>query len=229
VKAKWVLRQMRENFPEEALTWIKDARWVRAQVPLNRIDFHHVHEWAAAHQKRKVEQFAGAIESGADMNPVIMVAEPGRHDVIVIDGHHRTLAARKLGKPVEAYVGYVDSDDGPWQETHSFQRAAAVAKSAETAALEATPHQLGPEGLWHTPDKHVRFKQKLPNYVEHIAAALMRDQGLDESTAIAYAINAIKRWAKGDLHWGHGKVTPEVQAASQRALDEWDRLKASHG
>ncbi len=103
-----------------------------------------------------------------------------------------------------------------------------VIKSAETPMLEATPHLLGSHGLWHTPDRHVGHAQKLPNYVEHIAAALMRDQGLDESTAIAYAINAIRRWARGDLHWGHGKVTPEVVAASQRALAEWEQLRQSH-
>jgi hypothetical protein len=57
----------------------------------------------------------------------------------------------------------------------------------------------------------------------------MRDQGLKESEAIAYAINAIKRWARGDLHWGpHRKVTPEVIAASRRALAEWEELRASH-
>jgi hypothetical protein len=104
----------------------------------------------------------------------------------------------------------------------------ATGKSAETPMLEATPHLLGPHGLWHTPSKKVPEKQKLPNYVEHIAAALMRDKSLDESTAIAYAINAIKRWAKGDLHWGKGKVSPEVRAASQRALAEWKTLRASH-
>jgi hypothetical protein len=94
--------------------------------------------------------------------------------------------------------------------------------------LEVTPHLLGPAGLWHTPDRHVGHRQKLPDYIEQVAAALERDQGLDESTAIAYAINAIKRWARGDLHWGRGKVTPEVIAASQRALAEWERLKESH-
>lgn len=101
-------------------------------------------------------------------------------------------------------------------------------KSAETPHLEATPDLLGPEGLWHTPDRHVGGKQKLPNYIEHIAHALMRDQGLGESEAIAYAINAVKRWAKGDLDWGGKHITPEVIAASQRALQEWDELKASH-
>lgn len=56
----------------------------------------------------------------------------------------------------------------------------------------------------------------------------MRDQGMEESQAIATAINAVKRWAKGNLHWGHGKVTPEVVAASRRALAEWEDLKATH-
>lgn len=101
-------------------------------------------------------------------------------------------------------------------------------KSAETPRLEATPHILGPEGLWHTPDRHVPNKQKLPNYIEHIAAALMRDQGMEESQAIATAINAVKRWAKGNLGWGRRKVTPEVIAASRRALAEWEDLKRSH-
>lgn len=101
-------------------------------------------------------------------------------------------------------------------------------KSKDTPRLEATPNPLGPGGLWHTPDKHSPVKQKLPNYIENIAHALMRDQKMGESQAIATAINAVKRWARGDLHWGHGKVHPEVQAASQRALDEWERLKESH-
>jgi hypothetical protein len=100
--------------------------------------------------------------------------------------------------------------------------------SAETPSLEATPDYLGPHGLWHTPSKKVPAKQKLPNYIEHIAHALMRDQGMGESQAIATAINAVKRWAKGDLHWGHGKVTPEVIAASRRALAEWEKLKETH-
>jgi hypothetical protein len=101
-------------------------------------------------------------------------------------------------------------------------------KSAETPRLEATPHLLGPEGLWHTPDRHVPHKQKLPNYIENVAAALIRDQGMGEQQAIATAINAIKRWAKGDLRWGKRKITPEVIRASRRALAEWEKLKESH-
>ena len=96
-------------------------------------------------------------------------------------------------------------------------------KSAQTPALEATPDPLGPDGLWGTPSKKIPVKQKLPNYIEHIADALMRDQGMDESAAIATAINAVRRWARG-----RGDVTPEVRAASQRAVAEWEKLKETH-
>ena len=100
-------------------------------------------------------------------------------------------------------------------------------KSAQTPSLEATPDLLGTHGLWHTPDRHVGHPQKLPNYIEHIAHALIRS-GMEESQAIATAINAVKRWARGDLRWGRGHVHPEVQAASQRALNEWEHLKETH-
>lgn len=95
-------------------------------------------------------------------------------------------------------------------------------KSEQTPSLSSTPAPLGNRGLWHTPDKHAPAKQKLPNYIEHIAQALIRN-GTGESQAIATAISAVKRWAKGK-----GRVHPEVQAASQAALAEWEKLKASH-
>lgn len=103
-----------------------------------------------------------------------------------------------------------------------------LCKSEKTPELESTPQQLGPNGLWHTPSKKHPLKEKLPNYIEHIAHALIRDQGMEESQAIAYAVNAVKRWAAGDLHWGHGKVHPEVQAAASRAVAEWEKLKEEH-
>lgn len=95
-------------------------------------------------------------------------------------------------------------------------------KSKDTPRLASTPNPLGPNGLWNTPDKHSPAKQKLPNYIENIAHALMRD-GMDESRAIATAISAVKRWASGGGH-----VRPEVREAAQSAVSEWERLKESH-
>ncbi len=103
-----------------------------------------------------------------------------------------------------------------------------LAKSEETARVSTEHHPLGHEGLWHTPDKHTPDKQELPAYIQNIARALMRDHGMGESQAIATAINAVRRWSHGNLDWGHGKVTPEVQAAAQRTLREWEHLKETH-
>jgi hypothetical protein len=96
-------------------------------------------------------------------------------------------------------------------------------KSEQTPALSSTHNPLGTQGLWHTPSKKVPQKQQLPAYIQNIAHALMRDHGMDESRAIATAINAAKRWASGK-----GKVHPEVAAAAQAALAEWEKLKESH-
>ena len=95
-------------------------------------------------------------------------------------------------------------------------------KSERTPALSSTHNPLGEQGLWHTPSKKVPEKQQLPAYIQNIAHALLRD-GMDESQAIATAINAVKRWASGK-----GNVHSEVIAASRSALDEWEKLKESH-
>ena len=89
-------------------------------------------------------------------------------------------------------------------------------------------HPLGPDSLWQTPDKHVPAAQRLPAYVENTALALQRDQGMGKSESIATAINAVKEWAAGRAFGGHVKVTPEVQQAAQRALQEWEHLKETH-
>ena len=381
VEALHVYNQLLGNYPPASIAWVKSVRWIGpVRIPTDRVNTADEGSWAASHQPHAVRRHMREIKAGAS-KPVIMVQKPGEAKAEVIDGHHRYLGYRSLGKPVVAYVGFVPRGEGPWDETHASQvhqgsspankganapvaagiavraadtgrilmlqrahdeddpaggfwefpggrledgedafvagrrefqeetgcklpedgeltglwnsgngryrgfvltvanedalpvfgdrdevdnpdnpdgdyvealawwhpdqlrdnpavrpelaedlkRVRRALKSAATPALEATPHLLGPHGLWRTPSKKVPVKQKLPNYVEHIAAALMRDQGLDESTAISYAINAIKRWAKGDLDWGaHRKVTPEVVAASRRALAEWEQLRASH-
>lgn len=112
--------------------------------------------------------------------------------------------------------------------TLAARELAYLQKSAETPIVSTVHHPLGTEGLWHTPSKKVPEVQQLPAYIQNIARALMRDQGMGESQAIATAVNAVKRWAKGNLGWGKHKITPEVVRAARRALKEWEDLKASH-
>lgn len=86
--------------------------------------------------------------------------------------------------------------------------------SKQTAALSSTPHLLGTKPLWG----HKGFK--LPDYIENVAAGLMKS-GHSRSEAISIAIGVMKHWASGG-----GKVSGEVRAAAAKALGEWEKLKA---
>jgi hypothetical protein len=93
-----------------------------------------------------------------------------------------------------------------------------VEKSAETPELSTHHSPIGHEGVWHS--KHP--PKQYPAYLQNVRNALMR-AGHDEGSAHALAIAAIRRWAAGGDH-----VHPEVQAASQSALEEYERLQAHH-
>jgi hypothetical protein len=134
---------------------------------------------------------------------------------------------------VKAYnMGYAVAPEGfGWsheQIQNETLRNMFCPKSAETPRVSTEHHPLGREGLWHTPSKKVPEKQQLPAYIQNTAHALMRDHGTEESEAIATAIQAVRSWAAGKAFGGKVKVTPEVKAAAQRALDEWEELKRSH-
>jgi hypothetical protein len=105
---------------------------------------------------------------------------------------------------------------------------AGLGKSAETPVVSTVHHPLGTHGLWHTPSKKVPEMQQLPAYHQNTARALMRDEGMPESQAIATAINAIREWAAGRAFGGKVKVTPLVRQAAARADAEFERLRAAH-
>src|SRR5882724_8354982 len=88
--------------------------------------------------------------------------------------------------------------------------------SAKTGELSTAHHPLGPGELWHQKDKSIQ----LPAYIQNIASALERS-GHDESSAIAIAVGTVKRWSGGG-----GNVSPEVKAAAEKALAEWEALKS---
>jgi len=76
--------------------------------------------------------------------------------------------------------------------------------------------------------RRYRSRKHFPTtYIENIAHALIRS-GMNEHEAIAMAVAAVKRWAQGRLEWGRRKITPEVIAASRRAVAQWEALRATH-
>jgi 8-oxo-dGTP pyrophosphatase MutT (NUDIX family) len=122
VEAEHVYSQMLINYPPKSIKWIKKVRWIGpVLVPTDRVDTDDEHSWAASHQQTRVEHFADKLRKGKPVHPGVSVQEPGENKIKVIDGHHRYEAAVKAGKPFLTYVGFVDTDGGVWDETHSSQ------------------------------------------------------------------------------------------------------------
>lgn len=122
VEAEHVYNQLLQNYPPKAIGWVKKARWIGPiEVPLDRVDTDDTDSWAASHQPERVDHFARKLRRGKPVNPGVSVQEPGENKIKVIDGHHRYLGSEKAGQKFRTYIGFVDSNGGPWDETHTFQ------------------------------------------------------------------------------------------------------------
>lgn len=122
VDPEHVLQLMRANFPEKALAWVKDARWIGpVAVPTDRVDVDDEESWAASHEPKRVKHFAKRIRRGRSVRAGVSVQEPDRDKIKVIDGHHRYLGSEEAGKPFVTYIGFVDANGGPWDEAHASQ------------------------------------------------------------------------------------------------------------
>lgn len=83
--------------------------------------------------------------------------------------------------------------------------------------------------LGHGGNNWVTKMGGLPHYIERIAKHLHYEKGKDESTAIAIAVNVVKRMcATGDLNF-HGiqHVAPPHQAAACEAIAEFKAKAAA--
>lgn len=120
--AEEVYAQLLEDFPKEAIAWVRAATWTGpTEVPLDSIDFSSRATWRASKEPKQVAKFADMMKAG-EAKPIVLVNEPNNAKMIVVDGHHRALAAEKNGTPVLAYVAHVGTADGPWDSMHASQR-----------------------------------------------------------------------------------------------------------
>ena len=125
VEWRHVYAQLESNFPDDAIEWVKRARWIGpVNIPWDRIDTDDEDKWAASHQPDAVNRFARGIASGkGNTAPSVLVQEPNTNKAFIVDGHHRAKARHyKLNKPVLAYVGNIDPKDRMAAlETHTKQ------------------------------------------------------------------------------------------------------------
>jgi SPP1 gp7 family putative phage head morphogenesis protein len=116
-----VHKQLQDDYPPEAMTWIKAAHWRGPiSVPFGHLDTQARDSWAASHEPERVAHFAKRQKQGK-AKPAVLVQKPGSDLLTVIDGHHRALAAERNGMPLLAYVGKVGAKAGAWDEMHASQ------------------------------------------------------------------------------------------------------------
>lgn len=140
VDAEHVINQLRRNYPDKALGWMRGIRWIGpVKVPTDRFDTDDEASWAASHEGSRVDHFADEMKKGLHLHPIVAVQEPGEPDLKIIDGHHRYLGYRKRGKKALCYIGFVNSNGGPWDETHVYQ----VHQGDQPA------NKVGPKGYVH--------------------------------------------------------------------------------
>lgn len=142
-----VYDQLLQNYPPDSIEWVRRATWSGPhEVPWDEIDHDDMDKWAASHEPARVDEFARRIEAGDEPHPVVLVVDPDGN-YIDVDGHHRALAYRKLGRLIPAWVGEISPDDRhAMEETHLDQvheGTSPLNKSVANKASEGGHHVAG--------------------------------------------------------------------------------------
>lgn len=125
VDGQVVFDQLAQDYQEKDIEFVKHIPWIGpVEVPLSSIDFSNKDNWQAAQpeDQEHVDKFADKMANENFTKPIILVNNPSNDNkMMVVDGHHRALAAAQNDQPVPAYVGQVGTNKGPWDKLHSKQ------------------------------------------------------------------------------------------------------------
>lgn len=176
-----VIAQLEEDYPPDALAWLRHARVSGPRyVPLRDIDWSDRHTWTSYRQPRRVAGFLDTMTrkaaKGERLKPALVVATPGR--AFIGDGHHRglaqLLAAGEGRSPagVWAYVAAVSRTEGPWDTMHGRQLRAPSRDDDSTARV---PGPDAPPG--EVADFQGRVDQAVSGLDEHYGTDNSLDDG----------------------------------------------------
>lgn len=116
---KKILKDLKDDYSQEALDWVKAARWRGPiKVPMSQIDFRGREKWAAT--KEGFDSHVDRIKAGK-RKPILLIDTPDNPKYECMDGHHRLLAYEELGESAVAYVATVEHHEGPWDTMHQKQ------------------------------------------------------------------------------------------------------------
>lgn len=222
VDAGPVVDQLREDYPGKALDWLDDYDWTLRDVPLDEIDFSNSDSWQAAREPEKVNLFARKIAKGK-MKPVLLVKPKGDDRYIVVDGHHRSMAARRLGVSVRAWTTDVASRKGPWDEMHGQQFHGHEDQTENTKADAAS--ELAAYKRWAAKGKSNRtFRFQV------LTKAQASEAGVDLSKAdFGEAPRSGQPKSAALARVGEGSPGSGALGEPPRVGFDWDRLRRQFG
>jgi hypothetical protein len=120
-----VFDHLAQDYNDKDIQWVLHLPWTGPRdVPLTSIDFSNKDNWQAAQpsDQEHVDMFAEKMQNDNMTKPIILVNAPSADSkMMIVDGHHRALAALQNGTPVPAYIGEVGRLNGPWKALHSKQ------------------------------------------------------------------------------------------------------------
>ena len=148
IDAQVVYDLLAEDYNDKDIQWVLNVPWMGPmEVPLTSIDFSNQSNWQASAEPDKVDKFADMISDEGFSKPIILVNNPANDNkMMVVDGHHRALAYQQNGQPVQAYVGQVGSNDGPWSKLHSKQVGSKQASIGKEASNQVDKSEKAKDG-----------------------------------------------------------------------------------
>lgn len=237
--AQAVFKQLKDDFPSQDAKWVlaSDVSWSQlTSVPLDKIDFANEKQWNAYEHAAKLKRFVQKIKRG-DRKPVILARVKDNPKLVVLDGHHRSLAHKQLSMPVRAYIATISGkSEEAALEMHAAQNKGNSGPKVQkfsnellftpmTGVSSTVQHPFAKKpkpGLWGVPG------MQLAPYVQNVAHALLRTgRAKTRSEAIHRAYGIVQNWAQGKGRNGK-HVHPDVQAAAGRNIAQMDakRMKA---
>lgn len=163
--------------------------------------------WYAKHDKRVSPDCARMDGTNFDVNQPPEVGYPG-----AVHPHCRCTPGPPHASTQETPMAVAASN------IDDVRRVALTARTPIASTVHQPTVGPGGPGLFHMKGA------QLPAYIQHVANELKK-KGKTESQAVSMAIGIIKNWAHGHDGKG-GKVSAQVQAAAQKALAEWNALRA---
>lgn len=123
IDPRTIYDQLEDDYKPSSIEWVLSVPWQGpVEVPLSSIDFSNTSNWRASKEPEEVAKFVDLIANQGFAKPIILANElSNSNKMIIIDGHHRSLAYKQLNQNAIAYVAHIGSLTNDMRAMHGQQ------------------------------------------------------------------------------------------------------------